>query len=42
MFILPSIYRGLELSSVNHAPIYENSELKVFKNIKFSSEIYNN
>ena len=35
MFILSSISSGLEFWSVNHASIYENSELKVFNNIKF-------
>ena len=40
MFILSSISSGLEFSeSVNHTSIYENSESKIFKNIKFS-EIY--
>ena len=33
MFILFSISRGLEFGSVNHTSIYENSELKVVKNI---------
>ena len=42
MFMLSSISRGLELSSVNHTSIYENYELKVFKNINFSGEISNN
>ena len=32
MFISFSISRGLEFWSVNHTSIYENSELKVFKN----------
>ena len=35
MFILSSTSSGLELSSVNHTSIYENSKLKVFYNIKF-------
>ena len=35
MFILSSISRGLELWSVNHTSIYENSELKGFRNIWF-------
>ena len=39
MFISSSISRGLEFGSVNHTSIYENSELKVFKNIKFLREI---
>ena len=42
MFILSSISRGLDFWSVNHTSIYENSELKVFKNIKFLGEISNN
>ena len=42
MFILSSISRGLEFWSVNQTSIYENSESKVFKNIKFLSEIINN
>ena len=37
MFILSSISSGLEFWSVNHTSIYENSELRVFKNIR----IYN-
>ena len=39
MLILSSIPIGLELWSVNYTLIYENSESKVFKNIKFFSEI---
>ena len=39
MFILSSISRGLEFGSVNHTLIYENSELKVFKNIKLLGKI---
>ena len=42
MFILSCISRGLEFSSVNHTSIYENSQLKVFKNIKFLGEISDN
>ena len=42
MFILSSVLRRLELWSVNHISIYENSELIVFKNIKILSEISNN
>ena len=42
MFILSSIFRGLEFWSVNHTSIYENSESNVFKNIKLLSEISNN
>ena len=42
MFILFSIYSGLEFWSVNHSSIYEISELNVFINIKFLGEISNN
>ena len=42
MFILSSISSGLELWSVSHSSIYKNSELKVFKNIKFFGEILSN
>ena len=42
IFILSSIFSGLELWSVNDTSIYENSELKVFKNIKFLDEIFDN
>ena len=42
MFVSSSISRGLEFWSVNHTSIYENSELKAFKNIKFLGEISNN
>ena len=42
MFILSPIPSGLDFLSVNHALIYENSELKVFKNIKLLVEISNN
>ena len=42
MFTLSSISNGLEFWSVNHTSIHDNSELKVFKNIKFLSEISNN
>ena len=41
MFILSSIFRELEFLSVRHFSIYENSELNVFKNIKFLGEISN-
>ena len=42
MFILSSASRGLEVWSVYHTSIiYENSELKVFKNVKFLWEISN-
>ena len=42
MFILSSISSDLEFSSVNYTSIYENSESKVFKNIKFLAEISSN
>ena len=42
MFILSSIFRGLEFWSVNHTSIYQSSELKVLKNIKFLGQISNN
>ena len=42
IFILPFISRELELWSINHTSIYENSESNDFKNIKFSGEISNN
>ena len=42
MFILSSISSGLEFWPVNHTSIYENSESKVFENIKFMGEISNN
>ena len=38
MFILSSICSSLE----NHTSIFENSESKVFKNVKFLGEIFNN
>ena len=42
VFILSSISSCLEFWSVNHTSVYENPELKVFKNIKFLGEIFNN
>ena len=39
MFILFPISRGLEYCSVEHTSIYENSELKVFKNIDVLGEL---
>ena len=42
MFILSSISSGLEFWSVNQTSIYQNSELKLFKNIKFLGEPSNN
>ena len=41
MFILSSISSSLEFWSVNHTSKYENSELKVFKNMNFLGEISN-
>ena len=40
--ILSSLASGLLIWSVSHTSIYENSELNVFRNIKFISEISNN
>ena len=42
MFILSSTCSGLEFWSLDHTSIHENSELNVFKNIKFFGEISNN
>ena len=42
MFILSSVSSGLEFWLVNDTSIYENSELKVFKNIAFFGEIFSN
>ena len=42
MFILSSISSCLEFWLVNHTSIYENSELNVFKNVKFVGEISSN
>ena len=42
MSILCSISSGLEFWSVHHTSIYENSEIKVFKDIKSFVEIYSN
>ena len=42
ILVLSSKSRGLEFWSANHTSIYENSELKVFKNIKLLGEISNN
>ena len=42
MFIISSVSSGLEYLSVNHTSIYENSKLKVFQNIKFLGERFNN
>ena len=42
MFILSSISSHLEICSANQTSNYKTSELKNFKNIKFSGEISNN
>ena len=42
IYILSSISSSLEFWSENHTSIYENSEPKVFKNIKFVGQISNN
>ena len=39
MLISSSISRVLEFWSVIHTSVYENSDSKVFKNMKFSDEI---
>ena len=40
--MLSSFSSCLEFSSVNQTSTYEHNELKVFKNIKYLSEISNN
>ena len=42
MFILFYIFSSLEIWSVNHTAMYENSELKAFKNMKLLGEIFGN
>ena len=42
MSLLCSITSGLKFWLVNQTSIYENSELKVFKNVKFFGEISSN
>ena len=42
MFISSSVKSGLEFLSVNYSSIYENSELKVFRNITLLGQISNN
>ena len=42
MLFLCSISDGLQFWSENHTSMYENSELKDYKNIKFLEEIFNN
>ena len=41
MFILSSVSSSLEFWLVNLTSMYENSESKVFKNIKFLGEVSN-
>ena len=40
LFILSSIFSGLEFRSVNHTLINQNSELKVYKKIKILGKIF--
>ena len=42
MLLLCSISSGWKFWSVKHISIYENTELKVFTNIKVLGEISNN
>ena len=42
MFILSSIFTGLDLWSVNHTSIYENSKSKVFLKVTLLGEISKN
>ena len=42
MVILSSTCSGLQFWSVNHTLLDENFDLKVFKNIKFLGEIFDN
>ena len=42
MFALSSISSSLELWSINHISIHENSKLKFYKNINFLGEMSNN
>ena len=42
MFTLSFTSSGLEFRSVNHTSVYENSEWKVFKDIKYLGEISSN
>ena len=42
MFILSSASLVLEFLSTNHTSIYEKSELKIFKDIKFLDKISRN
>ena len=42
MFISSSFFCGLEFWSVKHTSIYQNSDLKVYKIIKFLGEKISN
>ena len=42
MLILSSVSSGLEFWSVNNTSIYEQSELKGFKNTKLLGKIFSN
>ena len=42
MLISSYIFSDLEFCSVNFSSVYENSELKVFKNIKYLGEMSSN
>ena len=42
MFILSYISNGFEFWLVNYASLYENSELRLFKNINVLGEISSN
>ena len=42
MFILSSTFSVFEFSLENHTSIYENYEIKIFKNIKVLAEISSN
>ena len=42
MLISSYIFSDLEFCSVNLSSVYENSELKVFKNIKYLGEMSSN
>ena len=42
MFMLSCTTRDLGFRSINNASIFDNTELKAFKNIKFLGKISNN
>ena len=42
MFILSSLSSGFEILLMSYTSVYENSELKSFKNIKSLVEMSNN